>query len=347
MVVLLVGSVLFFTLKEKEKEPIKIGALLPLTGVGGESGKLLRDGIFTSLEEVNSRGGINGRPVEVVIKDTEADPEVAKRVFQEMEDEVKPVLYISALSRIGTSIGPLAEEAEAPMLVLVATSDEVTKGKDWVFKFPQSASAELPPSLFHFEKLGIKRLGILYVNDAFGLNLFKAIGDAFEETGGIVESISFEADELDFREYIVEVEDTDAIYFLGLQNNRRAFFPQVAESDYSGYLIGPSDVSNEIGIEGTEGAYVATPGLFNPANIVAREKGYGDVYSASGYDGMSIFAYLLEGEEITRENVREVLDGGFTYSSVWGILTVQSGDHDFVGPLLPAQIVDGEFEFLG
>jgi len=325
-IVVLIGVIaviVIFLFQESKPEPIKIGALFPLSGVSGDTGRLLQDGMFLYLDELNTRGGINGRQVEVIVRDTTADPEEAKRVFQEMEEEIQPLLYFSAISRIGVAVGPLAEEAEAPLLVLLATSPKVIEDKKWVFKFPQSTNAEVPAALFHFENLEVRRLGLLYLNDAFGRSVFEAVGPAFEETGGDLTSISFESDELDFHDYVAELNDTDAIYFIGLQSHRRAFYSQSAEFDYAGYMIGESGVSGERDLEGTEGVYVATPGLHNPANIFSRETGklYEEVYNepmdfrgASGYDGMSIMASLLQGEELTRENVQRILDSGFTYS---------------------------------
>lgn len=338
-----------------EPEPIKIGALLPISGVSGETGQRLLNGVLLALDEINSRGGINGRLIELVIKDTQADPEEAKRVFLEMEEEVQPLVYISGLSRVGVAIGPLAEDAEAPLLVLVATSPKVVDDKEWVFKYPQSAAAEVAPALFHFEKLGVKRLGLLYLNDAFGRSLFESVGDAFRETGGVLEAISYEADKRDFRDSIAELADTDAIYFVGLQPHRRGFLVQLKESDYSGHIIGSSDLSTELGQDGTEGVYMATPGLYNPSNIFAGEtsKRYEEAYdepidfrAAAGYDGMRIIADLLQGEELTRVNVQRILDSGFTYSGVWGLITVLPREHDMFAPLLPTRIVGGEFEFL-
>jgi len=352
-IVIAVASIFFF--QRQKPEPIIIGALLAMTGAGGDSGRLLLDGINLVIDDLNARGGLNGRQVELVVKDTETDAELAKKLFLEMEEELQPLLYFSYSSRIGVAIGPLAEEAEVPLLVLLATSPKVVEDKKWVFKFPQSTNAEVPAALFHFENLEVKRLGLLYLNDAFGRSVFEAVGPAFEEVGGDLTSISFESDELDFHDYVAKLKDTDAIYFVGLQAHRRAFYSQSAEFDYTGYMIGESGVSGERDLEGTEGVYVATPGLHNPNNIFSRETGklYEEAYNepmdfrgASGYDGMRIIATLLEGEELTRENIREVLDNGFTYSGVWGVMTVQPGDHDFIGPLLPAQIVDGEFNFL-
>jgi hypothetical protein len=55
---------------------------------------------------------------------------------------------------------------------------------------------------------------------------------------------------------------------------------------------------------------------------------------------------LLKGQEITRENVRNLLEKGFTYPRVPGYVDLKPGEHDIVHPLFPAQIVDGELRYL-
>jgi len=217
LIVIATASIFFF--QRQNPEPIKIGALLAMTGAGGDSSRLLLDGMNLVIDDLNSRGGINGRQVELVVKDTKTDAELAKKLFLEMEEELNPLFYFSYSSRIGVALGPLAEEAEAPLFVLLATSPEVVEDKKWVFKYPQSTNAEVPAALFHFENLEVKRLGLLYLNDAFGRSVFESVGPAFEETGGDLTSISFESDELDFRDYVAELNDTDAIYFVGLQDH--------------------------------------------------------------------------------------------------------------------------------
>jgi len=51
------------------QQPIKIGMSINLSGRGGEAGEHIRDGALLAVEKVNSRGGINGRPLELLVRD--------------------------------------------------------------------------------------------------------------------------------------------------------------------------------------------------------------------------------------------------------------------------------------
>ena len=58
-------------------KPIKIGGSLPLTGIFSESGKWVKNGYDFWLEEINKKGGLLGRPVEMTIYDDESAPDKA------------------------------------------------------------------------------------------------------------------------------------------------------------------------------------------------------------------------------------------------------------------------------
>jgi len=60
-------------------EPIKIGLAINLSGRGGEAGEHIRDGALLAIEKVNVRGGINGRPLELLVRDDENSDEGIRR----------------------------------------------------------------------------------------------------------------------------------------------------------------------------------------------------------------------------------------------------------------------------
>lgn len=59
-----VAVVLIVFYQAQKKEPIKIGAVLSITGAGSYSGKEVRDGMLLAIDEINAWGGINGRKIE-------------------------------------------------------------------------------------------------------------------------------------------------------------------------------------------------------------------------------------------------------------------------------------------
>ena len=70
-----------FIFKFRKEESIKIGAILSLSGPAGFYGKEVRDGMLLAAQEINSRGGINGREIELIIEDSKTNPEEGKKAF--------------------------------------------------------------------------------------------------------------------------------------------------------------------------------------------------------------------------------------------------------------------------
>jgi branched-chain amino acid transport system substrate-binding protein len=62
-----------------QAKPYKIGVLQPLTGVAAAGGKTALVGTQLAANRINKGGGINGRPVELVVADYESKPDVGRR----------------------------------------------------------------------------------------------------------------------------------------------------------------------------------------------------------------------------------------------------------------------------
>ena len=60
---------------ERRSEPIKIGLSINLSGRGGTAGEHIRDGALLAVDEVNNNGGINGRPLLLLVRDDENSDE--------------------------------------------------------------------------------------------------------------------------------------------------------------------------------------------------------------------------------------------------------------------------------
>jgi branched-chain amino acid transport system substrate-binding protein len=82
IIVIAIGLGSFFLFEESfGRDPIKIGVILSETGPSSGIGIEERDGMIMAVDEINARGGINGRPIELIIVDNESNPEKAKSHF--------------------------------------------------------------------------------------------------------------------------------------------------------------------------------------------------------------------------------------------------------------------------
>ena len=71
-------------------EPIKVGYLPALTGPSSSTGIGINRGTLLAVDEVNKAGGINGRPIELIVRDTQSDPTKAVNAVAELTQRARP-----------------------------------------------------------------------------------------------------------------------------------------------------------------------------------------------------------------------------------------------------------------
>lgn len=87
VLVLMLGVVALTSAQEAEGEPIKVGAVFDLSGVTGDVGTPYADGVIAYVDWLNSNGGINGRPIELLSQDYAYDAAVAENLYTQFVDE--------------------------------------------------------------------------------------------------------------------------------------------------------------------------------------------------------------------------------------------------------------------
>jgi len=315
-----------------------------------------RDGLLMAVDEINSLGGINGRPIELIFVDNETNPEKAKKDFLEIEETHAPLMYVSSLSTISIPVSLLAEEHEVVLIALTASAPEVTQDKEWTFRYFPMSDVEAVPILQILDDLDIKNLGILYLNDEYGRHLSNEVATRFENSEGTVTKESFEPNAVDFKENIAKLQNVDAVYVVAFVDYIEIIFKQLREANYSGEILSNSDAAafKIINMPEANGVYLAAPKTYDTKflfattvseNFELRYNKQFDHFAANGYDLIRILGGLLENEELSRDNVKRILDRGFSYSGVFGSVDALPGEHDIAFPLLPAQIVDGKLVF--
>jgi len=122
--------------------PVRIGALVPLTRPGWvEAGRHLLAGLELAVREVNDTGGIVGRPLELVVRDTAADPQRAAAAVEELARQGVAALageYHSVVARV---IAARADALGLPFLCSSAVLDQLTeRPTQWVARLAPAQS---------------------------------------------------------------------------------------------------------------------------------------------------------------------------------------------------------------
>ena len=158
------------------KKPIKIGNISVMTGDYAHYGDWEKGGIDLALEEINKRGGIDGRPVELIREDDQADP----------VRSVEAVNKLVHVDKIQAIIGPLSSDnliADAPfvgknkvvMLSTGASTATIPPADGYVFQIFPLTNQTGKRLVEVVAQRGNKTAAIIYINNAYGMDLAKTI----------------------------------------------------------------------------------------------------------------------------------------------------------------------------
>lgn len=356
-VIIVSGIIFFIILQSKKAHSIKIGAILTLSGPAKEEGIEVRNGMLLAANEINSRNGINGRKLELIIRDSKTDPKEGIKQFNEIEKIYSPLFYVSCMSIISMSLAPLSEENNVVLVGLVTGNTKFTENKKWIFRYFTNAGIEAQTILYILERLKVKNLGIIYSNDEYGASIFENVNNRFRANNKVVKDEPFDSKEADYKKYIIKFQEMEAICFIGYNYHIFNGIKQLREINYKGYIITSMGGSTPLvkDMPESDGVYAVSPFIYNSNYLFAKEskEKYEIKYNiafthlaANGYDFIKFIADLLGDKEISRENVKTTLERGFIYSGVFGTIKVKPDEHEINFPLFPAKIVNGKLEYL-
>jgi branched-chain amino acid transport system substrate-binding protein len=155
---------------ESEKlPPIKIGALFAVTGPASFLGAPESRTAQMLVDEINADGGVLGRQIELIIKDTAANPTNAISFTKQLIEEDK-VLAIMGPSTSGETmkIKNICETTETILVSCAAAEVIVNPVAKWVFKTPQKDSHAVQKIYGTMKDQGITKIAVLAGNTGFG-----------------------------------------------------------------------------------------------------------------------------------------------------------------------------------
>jgi branched-chain amino acid transport system substrate-binding protein len=153
-------------------EPIRIGAVFAITGPAAWLGEPESKMAQMIVDEVNAKGGINGRPIEIDIKDTQGTPDMAVTKVTELLRS--GVVAIVGPSRSDTSmaVADICEEAQIPMVSCAALAQIVEPKpgtiRQWVFKTPHRDDHVVERIFDAMKEKGMKTVAMMSDTTSFG-----------------------------------------------------------------------------------------------------------------------------------------------------------------------------------
>lgn len=179
----------------KQTETIKIGVATTLTGPASTSGIHSRNAAMLAAEQINASGGINGRPVELLVRDDKGRVEDALLVDKDLIDNGVVAIIGHYLSSLSVKVVPLLNENRVLMISSGSTSSELTGQDDFFIRLmvPDDKRSAVMVDMV-LERLKFKKMAVIYdlSNPNYTIPFSQHFQKNFEQKGGeITASIAF------------------------------------------------------------------------------------------------------------------------------------------------------------
>ena len=134
--VVLAGLMVVLTCLASSAEPLKIGMVAPLTGPAAEVGRYQTQGAKLAAEEVNKAGGVLGRPIELVIEDSQSTNPGSVLAFSKLAgDKDIPAFIGPVFSTQIHAIAPDIQRLGKPVMIGGTDPQLTHMGNPWLFRF--------------------------------------------------------------------------------------------------------------------------------------------------------------------------------------------------------------------
>lgn len=182
-----------------ERTPVRIGFVGGISGRVADLGVGGRNGALLAIEERNARGGINGRAVELLIRDDQQHEETARKVTRELLGQGVEAIIGPMTSSMALAVVPIVNKARMVTVSPTVTTAELSGLDDhFIMVLPNTRSYAPKSARFHLKKSGLRRAAIVFDagNGPYTTSWLNAFSANYRKQGGrIVAAASFTSGE--------------------------------------------------------------------------------------------------------------------------------------------------------
>ncbi len=355
------------------KEPYKIGGIFSITGASSFLGDPEKKSMEMAIEQINAAGGIDGHMLEPVIYDDEGDPTKAVLAAQKLtsKDEVIAIVGPS-LTPTSLAVIPVIEKAGTPLISCAAGIKITEPVKPLVYKTAQNDVLAVQAIFNHIKKAGIKKIGILTVENAFGESGKEQLAAQAPQFGiEIVLAETFGAKDTDMTAQLAKIRaaQPEAIVCWGTNPGPAVISKNVVQMNIKVPLYQSHGVASPKFIELAESA--AEGNMLPTGKILVTEqlpetdsqkkvlKGYTSEFEKrysmpvggfGGYafDGINLMAAALKGTEGDKAKIAANVEKINGFPGVTGTFSFSPTDHNGLGDdaFVMVVIKDGKWQLL-
>ena len=215
----------------------RIGVITSLTGSLAAFGEAHKNGYAIALDEINAKGGVLGKKLELDFYDDQSKPDQAVQGVSKLVDQDNVPMILGSYSSESTKaiIGAVTQR-ETPLIIPTATADNVMDSKSpWIFRICAGANDYAKATIAFLKANGApKTMAIVYENTNFGQSNTKAMTAAAKDAGiNLVAVESYEAKSPDYKAVLQRVKQAnpEVIYFCSYLLDATTLMRQSREVD--------------------------------------------------------------------------------------------------------------------
>ncbi|AEV29540.1 ABC-type branched-chain amino acid transport system, periplasmic component [Sphaerochaeta pleomorpha str. Grapes] len=368
--VLMMLSMALFANGNKEEEAakaegfkgiIKIGVLGPLTGTNAEYGVGFKIGTQMAADRINAAGGANGYKLILVPKDSKGDPKESSDLTRQFCDDSDIMAIIGDFtSGCSMANAPIVDDAKIVQLSPTASNPKYAGMSDYCFSIMGRQDGEAPffAKYIISKYMGVKKIGLIYINSDWGVSAADNFRKAANEAGvEIVTEVNYVQDEKDFSSLITKLKAANPEALIIMDQGAVAqVINQVRAMGWDVPLttLGPGTSEQLIGLTGanSEGLILSTPFFFDPQvpELMAWKTEFNDkakfnptVHPACAFDCVNLIAQAINscGDTVTRQGIRDNLARN-EYTGITGPIKFNK-DGDITRAYLICQVENGQY----
>lgn len=318
---------------------VRVGTILPTQGALAETGAAMRDVVSAYFDDINSRGGVYSRRIELRVAEMGADAAAAAASARRLIEQEQVFAFVGGMSAgADAELAALARETETPFIgpatLLPQTGSPVNRQVFYLMPGLGEQARALANFYAQRQPRTNARVAIVHPNTSVGAAAAAAVEEQCSKAGcGTVQKVSYERGKFDAPAVARGLKGSDAVFFFGVGGEESVLIKEAAAAGWTPdlFLLGAltgGDLTTAVPMSFKDKVFVAfptVPGDISPegmAEFRALQEKYKFAarHTASQLAALAAAKVFVEGlrrsgQDLTREKFITALEGLYDYET--------------------------------
>ncbi|WP_089006529.1 branched-chain amino acid ABC transporter substrate-binding protein [Micromonospora viridifaciens] len=295
---------------QSDNGPIVLGMLTPLSGSSSAIGPYMKNGAQLAVDEINGKGGVNGRKLQLKVEDEACDAKSATAGANKLVTDGVKISVGGYCSGATLPTLPIFEKAGVPMLIPAANSNELVKQhKKNVFLINGTGVQQSDAALKFMKKEGATKVALMDDNTSYSKDIADTTAKLLTGSPALAGRESVTAGESDYSANVNAIlkSQPDFIYWTGYYQEGGLIIRQLRQAGYTGKIMVADgsvdqklvDIAGPAVAEGVFATMTQTPDTLQGADtwIADYKSKFGadpGPYSTQAYDAVRVAAEAVK-----------------------------------------------------